>query len=362
MMKKVLAWILCAGLLFGSIACADDMTTTLPADAVSAPETENAGAADSGAGERWFVFNPKVRCDYMDEMFPGAMAETWYNLVDAVMAGEDTFACETKLLYDWVTGQFPDRYFPVLVDIIDPAAGGMIGNGVAKIGYKVSREESAKAISGFIALVEDIVNTAVQPYYTDLEKALSLYLYFSKKYVYDYDTYYQMNSQYLEYISAYRLLTGGTGICQEISAAYSYLLMQVGVSATIMMGDSDLTGEGHQWSYVRLNGKNYHIDPTYALSDPGTLEFFMMSDKKRAEEYPPEEYVVGSNFTTVYPHPDYRADDDSLTPLWHTRLISFDHDAGIMHCLYCDLEGNSHYVDFSYSDTEGVHLIPGSVQ
>ena len=56
---------------------------------------------------------------YMEEVFGKAMCETWFHLVDAVMAGEDTFACPDQYTYDWVMGQFPIRCFPVLTELID---------------------------------------------------------------------------------------------------------------------------------------------------------------------------------------------------------------------------------------------------
>ena len=71
------------------------------------------------AAERAYVFQPKVCSVFMKEVFGETMCETWYHLVDAVMAGEDTFACPDQHTYDWVMGQFPRRCFPVLTDLID---------------------------------------------------------------------------------------------------------------------------------------------------------------------------------------------------------------------------------------------------
>lgn len=51
------------------------------------------------------------------------MVETWNNLGDAVLAGENTFACPDQHTHDWVMGQFPDRYFPVLRELIEPIRG-----------------------------------------------------------------------------------------------------------------------------------------------------------------------------------------------------------------------------------------------
>lgn len=54
-----------------------------------------------------YVFNPKVCSVFMEEVFGSDMCEAWYNLVDAVLKGEDTFACKDQYTYDWMMGQFP---------------------------------------------------------------------------------------------------------------------------------------------------------------------------------------------------------------------------------------------------------------
>ncbi|MBO4831641.1 MAG: transglutaminase domain-containing protein [Oscillospiraceae bacterium] len=263
--------------------------------------------------ESHYVFTPKVCSVFMEEVFGEIMCETWYNLVDAVMAGEDTFACPDQYTYDWVMGQFPRRCFPILPELIDYAydRSNSVVDGVASFTYLVSPEEAAARIAEFGELVEGILNEVLEDDYSDMEKALALYDYFSKTYIYDYETADLMYVTAPDYTSPYRLLTTGTGICSEISPAYSYLLMQTGVEATTVMGGN------HEWSYVRINGNEYHIDPTFALSDPGTLCYFMMTDEQRDYTgYGRDEYVYVSLYSEDNPHPDYAADDDTFSPLW----------------------------------------------
>ena len=76
-------------------------------------------ASDEAARQSSYVFQPKVCSVWLEEVFGETMCETWFNLVDAVMAGEDTFACPDQDTYDWVMGQFPIRCFPVLTELID---------------------------------------------------------------------------------------------------------------------------------------------------------------------------------------------------------------------------------------------------
>ena len=305
-----------------------------------------ADAADEPRGH--YVFQPKVCSVYLEEVFGKTMCETWYNLVDAVMAGKDTFACPDQHTYDWVMGQFPERCFPVLTELIDYAwdREHSVRNGVASFTYRVPVDEAAARIKAFGTMIEDILNRALEDDYSDMEKALALYEYFSRTYTYDYETFAKMSDAYVDYTSAYRFFETGIGICHEISSAYSYLLMQAGVEATIMMGSD------HQWSYVRIHGHNYHIDPTFAINNQGSLSFFMMTDQQReATGYGKEEYIIASNYAQDHAHPDYVADDPFFEALWDTSFETFFHDT---HTILCWAEtgdyGEWTYLKFDYSD------------
>lgn len=274
-----------------------------------------------------YRFQPKVCSVYMEEVFGKTMVQAWFDLVDAVMAGKDTFPCPDAHTYDWVMGQFRDKCFPPLTELIDYAYNRdrPVKNGVGSFVYTVPREEAARRIADFASLVEGILNEALQDDYSDFEKALALYEYFAAHYTYDYEALAVIDSCPL-WLSSYRVLTGGTGICQEVSVAYAYLLMQAGVEATTMFGQRAYDHERHQWAYVRINGRDYHIDPTYVLNDP-TLRYFMMDDAQReaADEYMREYYTITSNYSQDHPHPEYAAFDRTYSPLWDGQLVKLDH-------------------------------------
>lgn len=299
-------------------------------------------------GEEAFAFRPKVSSVYLDEIYGETMVQTWYNMVDAVLAGENSFACPDQETYMWVTGQFPDRCFPVLTELIEPVYGDPVEDGIAHFIYKASEEEAVSKLTEFEELVEDILNQTMKKDYSDLEKALALYRYFYENYVYDQETFEKHRNGLAEETSAYRFLTGGTGICQEISTAYSYLLMQAGVDATIMMGESELQDYNHQWSYIRINGNNYHVDPTYVLSEYGNLAYFMMTDEKRSEEFLPEHYVIAGTYTQEHDSPEYSAKDDTFRPLWNTSLDDFDHDTHTIYSYDYDENGTPVRYEFNY--------------
>ena len=47
-----------------------------------------------------YTFKPKVCSSYQEAVYGKTMCDTWYNLVDAVMAGEDHFVCPDTNTYD----------------------------------------------------------------------------------------------------------------------------------------------------------------------------------------------------------------------------------------------------------------------
>lgn len=335
MMRLIAAMCLLALLLAPETGLGDMERTTADAIVAPGPGSGDGGALSetavvSDAPQSHYVFQPKVCSVYMEEVFGKDMCDAWYNLVDAVMAGKDTFACKDQHTYDWMMGQFPEHCLPIMKELIDLAwdREHSVINGVASFTYLVPPEEAKARIEEFGQQIEDMLNEIFEDDWSDFEKALALYIYFSDHYVYDYETYMKMYEEYVDYTSCYRFFQTGIGICHEISSAYSYLLLQAGVQATTMSGNRAYDEAGHQWSFVRINGKNYHIDPTYALGTGGDLCYFMMTDAQREAEdcYDPATFYAVSHYSRENPHPDYTADDETFRPLWDLSYEAFNHE------------------------------------
>ena len=334
-------------------------TEAAPAETETAPEvtepsgTDNCGFYDEEPEETCghYVFQPKVCSSYMTELFGEPMRDAWFSLVDAVMAGEESFACPDEETYWWVMGQFPDQCFPVLKDLIYYGydVDNPVKDGVAEFTYTVPKEEAAAQIEAFAALVEGILNETLRDDDSDLEKALELYLYFSHHYIYDYES--ARPDFAPTYLSSYRVLTTGTGICQEFSVAYSYLLLQAGVDASVMSGHRSWDHEGHQWSYVRINGHDFHIDPTYVIGDQDSLAYFMMTDQQREDEdgYMRSDFVICSNYAQDHPHPAYAAVDDSFREIWRGRCLEFDREKNVLSYSAYNDEGQFVEMTFDYT-------------
>ena len=297
-----------------------------------------------------FHFQPKVASKYLAEVFGEKMVETWYNLVDAVLAGKTEFACPDDHTFNWVVGQFPDKCLPPLrghIWAVDP--DHPVKNGVARFMYDIPYDKLMAMVADFSKMVEQILNETMKPENTDFEKALLLYNYFDSHYTYDWDAYEDNERGEAYYLSSYRMLTEKKGICQEISVAYSYLLMQAGLQADVVGG----VGDGnvhHQWSYVRMGGHDYHIDPTWVLETSGKLAYFLMTDAKRDSEggYSKDRFRYVSNYSQDHPHPDYAANDETFAELWDGYFDSLDHENQILNYVNFGEWGETHVKPFSY--------------
>lgn len=327
----------------------DTAATTAPTTAATTVEEttveETATEAPRGHFEFKTVVIPSILRDIMGE----DMCVAYGNYVNAVLAGEDDFEVVDEKSYDWMIGQFPSQCFPLLFEYTGSNYGGAFSNGRATFQYKIPKDELAVKEAEFEKMVTDILNENLRDDYSDFEKVLALYLYFSENYTYDYDTYYVMEDQNVDFLSAYRFLTRKTGICCECATAFTYLLLQAGVDANNIGGNLNYNNEGHEWVYITINGRNYHVDPTYAMSSGNDLTYLMMTDdyRENVDCFEKETYSIGCHYIEEHNGYKYDADDDFFAPLRGTKLISWDPDKNeIRYESYDGTEGTFDYSPF----------------
>lgn len=104
-------------------------------------------------------------------------------------------------------------------------------------------------------IVANIANECLKQCSTDYEKALWL-----NDWIVDHCQY----DNTFSYCSAEGALARGTGTCEAYHRAYVMLLNRVGIST------GRITGNGHVWTAVKMNGKWYQVDTTW--NDPGYPE------------------------------------------------------------------------------------------
>ena len=365
LIKKLTALLLCIVVLTGIVTGCGKITaeeTSTVAEttvaAVTSAVTDTIPSIESTAAETYettearklYSFKTKVSSSFLEETFGKGMCESWFSLVDAVLAGEDTFSCPNGHTYMWVIAEFPKVCFPVLGEIVDTEENvDLTGiDGTARFRYKVSEEEAAKMINEFVDLTEDILNESMNPDYTDFENMLSLYMYFENTYTYDYETAELVKTEPAKanYTSAYRLLTQKTGICCEIAEAYSYLLLQAGIEASVV-SNSD-----HEWSIVKLGENYYHVDPTFALGSGGSLAYFMMNDEQRCYtgSYKTSEFQYVSIYSPEFPL-ELPADDETFKDIWDGYISYFDPETDT---IGYDIFRNGNVVDRGVFDYSGM--------
>ena len=341
--------VLLCGILSGC-SMAEPITTITPSSAVTESTTGSAAGSTSETTletsetepERGhFEFKHKVMSSIFRDIMGDDMCEAYYSYVDAVMTGKDSFSVKSNDDYDWMLGQFPCCFFPVVDKYVESDYGSGYKKGKGTFHYVTSREEFEQKEAEFEKLVTDILNENLRDDYSDFEKVLALYLYFADNYTYDYKTLEQMETDPFVELSPYRFLTEKTGICSECAPAFSYLLLEAGVDATVAGGPD------HSWSYVTINGKNYHIDPTFAMSSGDDLSFLMMTDGQRELEgdFVRGDMTIACHYKDEHNGENYVADDDYFSTLWGCKFTSWDRENKIIY--YADQDGNSASLDYS---------------
>ena len=331
-MKKLLCLLLCLILIAGTASCA-------AGGGSAAASSQAAGVSSAVVSEapEPFTFRRKVCNTFLEGVFGKDMCDAWYNLVDAIYAGETTFACKDDHTCAWVLGQFPNMCLPAVQGYIfagdrETGPDHPVKDGVAHFMYSVPHEELMERVHTFEAEIVTMLNEAMTTDMTDFEKAISLYRYFIHHFVYDYDAYNEMQDHAVNYTSPYRALMEKIGICGDIGPAYAYLLMQAGVDAGCVGGHADWSAEGHEWSIVNLGGKYYHVDATFGLGG-NDLAYFLMTDKQRVETgIRQEEFDYCSQYSLEHPHPDFSCTDETYAPLWHAGLVSIDRETKTITC------------------------------
>ena len=311
------------------------------AEQTAASDITTSSQTETTASEP-FEFNPHVYSGKIAERIPQDYWDAFYNLCDALRKGEDTFGCSSQEAYNWATD------VSVLCDLFPPAGAKIEGkstdgspayeNGTGKIHYNMPVEDFLKRESDFEVLITDILNSTIEKDDTEYERALKLYLYVAKNYVYDYSLIENLSNDENYVFACFKEKKGQ---CVNFASVYAYLLLQAGIDAVSYRIYEELC---HAWTYAVIDGKGYHIDTTWALQADGIegvyLDYFMMSDKERIADgctlTDPNVTLLPEcsvNKTNV----KFDAKDGQYCIRDYCRFVSLDEEKKIVH--YTDLYG-----------------------
>ena len=325
----------------GKTEANDKTDISVVAGQTAASDITTSSQTETTASEP-FEFNPHVYSGKIAERIPQDYWDAFYNLCDALRKGEDTFGCSSQEAYNWATD------VSVLCDLFPPAGAKIEGkstdgslayeNGTGKIHYNMPVEDFLKRESDFEVLITDILNSTIEKDDTEYERALKLYLYVAKNYVYDYSLIENLSNDENYVFACFKEKKGQ---CVNFASVYAYLLLQAGIDAVSYRIYEDLC---HAWTYAVIDGKGYHIDTTWALQADGVdgiyLDYFMMSDKERIADgcalTDPNVTLLPEcsvNKTNV----KFDAKDGQYCIRDYCRFVSLDEEKKIVH--YTDLYG-----------------------
>lgn len=298
-----------------------------------------------------YAFNPHVCPSMLYEAYGEEYWTSFFNMCDALREGKDTFECASGEAYVWCyAGNLVYDFFPAAkkyVKYIGLYDG--YSDGVGKIVYTIPAEEFVEIERDFEQQIEDVIRENVRKDDTDFEKCAALYKYIADNYTYDQEEYDGLNSGVLnaEDYGAYRAFMDKKGICGDLSSLYNYLLLQCGVDAYYF--HDNIVGK-HAWSYVKVDGVGYHVDPTWSL----TLNDFMMPSDVREQTLAgagisgpiyPRYYLDDEPFDN--PKFDFSANDNRYAELrngWkilsidrERKVITYDSEDGVKEFAYGDL-------------------------
>ena len=335
MKKKITGLLLIAAILISGC-------NTKPSETVQSLSSEQAMITSSSETEitatetekQIFEYNPHPYVSFLSSDIPQDYWESFNNLSDALRRGESTFKCSSEEAYKWCT------YWGTLY-ILMPAASLMIEgeskdgstpfeNGTGRIYYQMPAEDFVKRQAEFEKTVIDIINSCVEKDDTDFEKCLKLYDYIESNFIYE-DYGVNGNDD-----SCYYAMMNKKGLCAQLAACYAHLLLQCGVEA-ISVGCYD-PSISHSWTYMIIDGKAYHSDPTWALKDTEHtdrlhLYYFLMDDTRRSESCPVNDIqsLILPNYQESRSNTDFAASDDRLLFPQAADFDSLDEDKKAVH-------------------------------
>ena len=140
---------------------------------------------------------------------------------------------------------------------------------------------------------------------SDYEVVCAIYDYICSNVTYDYEN--LPNDDYKLKYTAYAALVNKTAVCNGYAMLLSRMLTQMGISCRLITG-TNLTGCGHAWNIVGIDGIYYYVDATWDAGDkPENYNYFLCGESDFTG------HIVGDKYTTD--------EFKSMYPMAGTRYI-----------------------------------------
>lgn len=206
--------------------------------------------------------------------------------MDAMFAHEDYVKLTDS--YDDnlnILGYMQDNPYTVILSDFDITSDHM----GMEFEYAYSAEECAEMVRFMDEEFLNIINGNIRADMNDLEKVLAIYKYFGERISYDYDWLekYELSEDKFMYpdVTVYQALKTDKGVCHTYTYLCRFALQQLGIKCEKACADMT-NGECHMWPIIWLDGKAFHIDPTWDSDGAGTatgLRYFGMTDEENID-------------------------------------------------------------------------------
>lgn len=281
-MKKLIAILFVFSFLL--CGCTQDNKTNDKKATVKAENSKITTTAPFKAVEKinHYVLNTDVEKCASDEV-----KETYKRFVDAI------YSCEKNV---YLSDSYDDNLYALVIAKSNPAYFVVKDTKFSSdkksvtVKYKYKPKKQKEVLNYIDNEYLTILNDIIKKDYNDLDKILAVYHYFSSRIEYDYDWLDGLNMSDNKYlypdIAVYQALKSNKGVCHSYAYLCHYAFQQLGIKSFCVTGDMKNSDEGHMWLLVEIDGKYYHIDPTWDRNQDGTvsLRCFGLTDKERAED------------------------------------------------------------------------------
>lgn len=228
-----------------------------------------------------YTYNPYRLSEETLSFLGNEFADVYVGFVDAFLNHESTFPCPqphyAEMLSTVLFYEFP--LYHACAEPFDASAHYDADAGTATIVYKTDADEHRRLVEQLTTAADAMLADA-SPDNTDEENAKHLYHALASRMTYDDSAMADIEKKE----SCYAYLNH-SGVCVTFANVYNQLLTQVGIRTGVA---SCSTGgsEGHAWSIVTLDGKDYFCDPTYELSydDGNGYRFFGLTYAERTAD------------------------------------------------------------------------------
>ncbi len=280
-----------------------------------------------------YTWESHVYSDIYHQVYGEDVEQTYYALMDAITAGDQSISCpdeETMYNVDWIM----PNLFPPYHKLV---SGLSFEDGILYINYSTNNEQRQQLINEFKKQVATIIKSSgIMEGDSPEMIAIELYHYYSQIIAYDYDA---LDDESLTDVSSYRAIMELSGICQSFAPAYAYLCLQCGVDAVSTGGLSD-SSQAHEWTQLTFDGKYYYADPTFENGEGGIgLRYFGMTAAQRELQggYIAKDYNIGG--TNLLWGRDIDVTDERFSPLWEANIADIQRKNGALYIQCESIDG-----------------------